>query len=101
MDGTAQLNRHEVVPLRCLRPDVHEVATKGALTEAALSGTELGSSFPMFAIVKTGGKQYRIGAGDQITVERIVGDVGSEVSLSEVLAIEDAGASTIGRPTVA
>ncbi|MGO9266914.1 MAG: 50S ribosomal protein L21 [Candidatus Binataceae bacterium] len=55
----------------------------------------------MFAIVKTGGKQYRIGAGDQITVERIVGDVGSEVSLGEVLAIEDAGASTIGRPTVA
>ena len=66
-----------------------------ALTEGGVSGTELGSSFPMFAIVKTGGKQYRIGAGDQITVERIVGDVGSEVSLSEVLAIEDAGASTI------
>src|SRR5437588_12557407 len=41
----------------------------------------------MFAIVKTGGKQYRVAAGDQITVERIAGDVGSEVSLAEVLAI--------------
>jgi large subunit ribosomal protein L21 len=55
----------------------------------------------MFAIVKTGGKQYRIGTGDQITVERIAGEVGSEVSLGEVLAIEDGGTSTIGRPTVA
>jgi len=55
----------------------------------------------MFAIVKTGGKQYRISAGDQITVERIAGDVGSEVSLSQVLAIEGAETTTIGRTTVA
>ncbi len=55
----------------------------------------------MFAIVKTGGKQYRVTPGDQITVERIVGEVGSEVALSEVLAIGDADTSTIGRPAVA
>jgi large subunit ribosomal protein L21 len=54
----------------------------------------------MFAIVKTGGKQYRVAPGDQITVERIVGEVGSKVALGEVLAIGDAEASTIGRPTV-
>ncbi|MGH7841629.1 MAG: 50S ribosomal protein L21 [Candidatus Binataceae bacterium] len=55
----------------------------------------------MFAIVKTGGKQYRVGAGDQITVERIAGEVGAEVALSEVLAIGDADASAVGNPTVA
>lgn len=54
----------------------------------------------MFAIVKTGGKQYRVGAGDQIVVERLDGEVGAEVALNEVLAIGDAEASTIGTPIV-
>jgi large subunit ribosomal protein L21 len=55
----------------------------------------------MFAIVKTGGKQYRVAPGDQIVVERIKGDVGSEVSLSEVLAIGGNGVPQIGTPLVA
>jgi large subunit ribosomal protein L21 len=55
----------------------------------------------MFAIVKTGGKQYRVAAGDQIVVERIAGDVGSEISLSEVLAIGGNAAPLIGTPLVA
>jgi len=54
----------------------------------------------MFAIVKTGGKQYRVGPGDQIVVERIAGEVGSEVSLREVLAISDGDISSIGRPSL-
>jgi len=54
----------------------------------------------MFAIVKTGGKQYRVAQGDQITVERIEGEVGAQVSLTEVLAI-GGEASRIGAPTVA
>ena len=55
----------------------------------------------MFAIVKTGGKQYRVAPGDQIVVERIKGVVGSKVSLSEVLAIGGNGAPVIGKPLVA
>ncbi|MBD3761768.1 50S ribosomal protein L21 [Sphingomonadaceae bacterium G21617-S1] len=39
----------------------------------------------MFAIVRTGGKQYRVAAGDKIVVEKIEGDAGSTVSLSDVL----------------
>jgi len=54
----------------------------------------------MFAIVKTGGKQYRVAPGDQIVVERIKGDVGSNISLSEVLAIGGNGAPVIGKPLV-
>ena len=54
----------------------------------------------MFAIVKTGGKQYRVGPGDQIVVERIAGEVGAEVSLNQVLAIGDEAESALGRPTV-
>ena len=39
----------------------------------------------MFAIVRTGGKQYRVAAGDKIVVEKIAGDAGSTVSLGDVL----------------
>ena len=39
----------------------------------------------MFAIVRTGGKQYRVAAGDKIVVEKIDGEAGSTVSLSDVL----------------
>ena len=55
----------------------------------------------MFAIVRTGGKQYRVGVGDQITVERIVGDVGAEIELADVLAIGGDETPVIGTPTVA
>lgn len=54
----------------------------------------------MFAIVKTGGKQYRVAAGDQITVERIQGDVGAEIALTEVLALGGTESPAVGRPTV-
>jgi large subunit ribosomal protein L21 len=54
----------------------------------------------MFAILRTGGKQYRVGVGDQITVERIAGDVGAEVELADVLAIGGDESQVIGTPTV-
>jgi large subunit ribosomal protein L21 len=41
----------------------------------------------MFAVIKTGGKQYRVAANDKITVGRLAGDVGSTVELGEVLAL--------------
>jgi large subunit ribosomal protein L21 len=53
----------------------------------------------MFAIVKTGGKQYRVGVGDQITVERLEGDIGAEISLNEVLAL-GGEAPKVGTPVV-
>lgn len=54
----------------------------------------------MFAIVKTGGKQYRVAVGEQIAVERIGGEVGSEVTLTEVLAIGGEN-PIVGKPLVA
>ena len=53
----------------------------------------------MFAIVKTGGKQYRVAVGDQITVERLEGEVGSQVALGQVLAL-GGEAPKVGTPTV-
>lgn len=45
----------------------------------------------MFAIVRTGGKQYRVAAGDKITVEKLTGNVGDTVELSDVLLVGDGG----------
>ena len=39
----------------------------------------------MFAVVRTGGKQYRVGAGDKIVVEKIEGEAGASVTLGDVL----------------
>ena len=45
----------------------------------------------MFAIVRTGGKQYRVAAGDKITVEKLAGAVGDKVELGDVLLAGDGG----------
>lgn len=51
----------------------------------------------MFAVIKTGGKQYRVVANDEFTIERIPGEAGDAVSFSEVLMV----GTSIGAPFVA
>ena len=43
----------------------------------------------MYAVIKTGGKQYRVASGDQLKVEKLAGEVGSEIVLDQVLAVGD------------
>jgi large subunit ribosomal protein L21 len=50
----------------------------------------------MHAIIETGGKQYRVAPGDVIRVEKLAGDVGSEVELPVKLAFEDSGEPVTG-----
>lgn len=54
----------------------------------------------MYAIIRTGGKQYQISAGDTVRVEKIEGNVGETVELSDVLMIVDGEEIKIGRPVV-
>jgi large subunit ribosomal protein L21 len=49
----------------------------------------------MFAVVRTGGKQYRVAAGDKIAVEKIAGEAGDTVSLSDVLLTSEGSAAGI------
>ena len=70
------------------------------MTRISGSDIENDSGISMFAIVRTGGKQYRIGVGDQVVVERIPGEIGSEVALTEVLALGGENPK-VGTPTVA
>lgn len=46
----------------------------------------------MFAVIKTGGKQYRVAENDTITVEKLVGEPGAAVELADVLMISESGA---------
>lgn len=55
----------------------------------------------MYAVVKTGGKQYRVSAGEKIKVEQIPADIGSEIELNEVLMVADGEAVRLGSPLVA
>jgi len=54
----------------------------------------------MYAVVKTGGKQYRVSAGEKIKVEQIPADIGAEVVLNEVLMLADGENVTTGAPVV-
>jgi large subunit ribosomal protein L21 len=55
----------------------------------------------VYAIIKSGGKQYRVAAGDKLTVEKLAGEVGSEVAIGEVLAVGAGDAVKVGAPHVA
>ncbi len=54
----------------------------------------------MYAVIKTGGKQYRVAANDTLRVEKIAGEKGATVEFNEVLMVGGDGAAKIGTPTV-
>lgn len=54
----------------------------------------------MFAVIKTGGKQYRVAKDDVIKVEKLEGEAGSKIVLDQVLLVGDADKQTVGAPVV-
>jgi len=52
----------------------------------------------MYAVVKTGGKQYRVSAGEKLKVEQIPADVGAEVILDQVLMVGEGESVRLGQP---
>jgi len=54
----------------------------------------------MFAVIRSGGKQYRVNQGGSLRVEKLVGDVGSEITLDDVLMVGEEGDVKVGSPTV-
>jgi large subunit ribosomal protein L21 len=55
----------------------------------------------MYAVIKTGGKQYRVSPGDLMVVEKLVGEPGSNVAFGDVLMVGEGEAVVVGAPTVA
>ena len=54
----------------------------------------------MYAIIKTGGKQYRVSVGDSVQVELLGQDAGSQVTFTEVLAVSGEDGLKVGKPVV-
>ena len=54
----------------------------------------------MYAVVKTGGKQYRVAKDDVLTIEKLDGEAGAVIELEQVLAINDGKGLTIGTPMI-
>jgi large subunit ribosomal protein L21 len=54
----------------------------------------------MYAVIKTGGKQYKVAAGEKIRVEQLAAEVGQELSLDQVLAIGSGAELKVGAPLI-
>ncbi len=55
----------------------------------------------MFAVIRTGGKQYRVAAGDVLKVEKLEAEPGGSITFTDVLAVGSEGNLTVGAPTIA
>lgn len=54
----------------------------------------------MYAVIRTGGKQYRVAEGDVLRIEKISGDAGTAVTFNEVLMVGGSSSPKVGKPTV-
>jgi large subunit ribosomal protein L21 len=54
----------------------------------------------MYAVIKTGGKQYRVAAGQKLKIEQIPADIGQEISLDQVLSVGEGEQLKVGTPLV-
>jgi large subunit ribosomal protein L21 len=66
------------------------VATRTQTTESSI----------MYAVIKTGGKQYRVAAGEKLKIEQIPAEVGAEITLDQVLMVGDGESVKVGAPLV-
>jgi large subunit ribosomal protein L21 len=54
----------------------------------------------MYAVIRTGGKQYRVKEGDVLRIEKIAGDVGANVTFDQILMLGGSDSPKVGQPTV-
>jgi large subunit ribosomal protein L21 len=70
------------------------------LLRVCVLGTERREEKSMFAVIKSGGRQYKVSAGQTIEVNRLAVEAGAQVEFDEVLLISDADRSMVGTPVV-
>jgi large subunit ribosomal protein L21 len=82
-------------------------ALRGRLGKGSIPAPRGGGRFfklidevPMYAVIKTGGKQYKVAAGEKLKVEQIPADIGSEITLDQVLAVGAGETIKFGTPLV-
>ena len=65
-----------------------------------LAFSQSDSEISMYAVIRTGGKQYRVSAGEKLRIEKLPAEVGSELVLDEVLLVGEGQALKVGTPVV-
>ncbi len=55
----------------------------------------------MYAVIRTGGKQYRVSEGDVLRIEKVVGDVGADFTFGEILLLGGIDSPKVGQPGIA
>ena len=60
----------------------------------------LSRGFNMYAVIKTGGKQYKVASGEKLKIEQIPADIGSEITIDQVLAVGAGDSLKFGEPLV-
>src|SRR5215813_5351588 len=55
----------------------------------------------MYAVIRSGGKQYRVAPGQTVRLETLAGEVGAKIQLGDVLLVENEGNVNVGKPVVA
>jgi large subunit ribosomal protein L21 len=89
--------KNEIQPsgfVSSLQTVVHSIFTPVVPTHSVCSGSQI--EVYMHAILETGGKQYRVATGDVLRVEKLTGDVGSEVELPAKAAFKEGGELVAG-----
>jgi large subunit ribosomal protein L21 len=76
------------------------IMVKRAQSNAERASNAIQRSLLMYAVVKTGGKQYKVAPGEKLKVEQIPADVGAEVVLDQVLMVGEGESVRVGKPTV-
>ena len=76
-------------------------AKKPSAGSQGLEETGLNTEKTMFAVIKTGGKQYKVAAEDTITIMHLAGEAGASVTFNDVLMVVDGDKTKVGAPLVA
>jgi large subunit ribosomal protein L21 len=71
---------------------------RGVESRASRKQKPISQEVNMYAVIKTGGKQYRVAAGEKIKVEQIAADVGQEIVIDQVLAVGNGAELKVGTP---
>ncbi len=82
-------------------PDpLHGISSSLQTSVCGAAGRGKRWEYDMYAVIKTGGKQYRVAADDVLKVEKLDGNPGAAVQFGEVLMLGGTGSVTVGKPTV-
>ena len=77
-----------------------ESNTDPAPTAEAAKSRASNEASTAYAIIETGGKQYRVAVGERLAIEKLPVDAGSEITFDRVLMVNDGGAIKVGTPVV-